>query len=102
MNLFFIILFLHIICTIFQICALLGTLEMQDSAKHKGHFALVNCLGAWSYQIQQCTAGLLQSIQVSCGDSEVSWQDIVMIRQQGIDNGAFVVAPDTVSVCLVC
>jgi hypothetical protein len=29
---------------IFQVTALLETLELQDSAKRKGHFALFNCL----------------------------------------------------------
>ena len=28
----------------FQVIALLETLELQDSAKRKGHFALYNCL----------------------------------------------------------
>ncbi len=42
--LFCIILFILIIWIIFQVNALLGTLEFQESAKHKDPFALYNCL----------------------------------------------------------
>ena len=35
---------MHIIRIICQVVALLATLELQDSAKRKGHFALYNCL----------------------------------------------------------
>ena len=39
-----IIRFIFIIHIMFQVTALLGTLEFQESAKRKGHFALYNCL----------------------------------------------------------
>ena len=35
---------MHIIRIMFQVVALLATLELQDSPKRKGHFALYNCL----------------------------------------------------------
>ena len=35
---------MHIIRIMFQVVALLATLKLQDSAKHKGHFALHHCL----------------------------------------------------------
>ncbi len=35
---------LHIMKHIFQVTALLAKLELQESAKHKSHFALYNCL----------------------------------------------------------
>ena len=35
---------IHIMTQIYQVTALLETLELQESAKHKGHFALFNCL----------------------------------------------------------
>ena len=62
----------------FQVIALLETLELQDSAKRKGHFALYYCLvlGHTKYG-SHCL-------------------DLVMIRPPGIDNGGFVVSPDTV------
>ncbi len=41
---FCILRFILIKCIIFQVNALLGTLELQDSAKRQGHFALFNCL----------------------------------------------------------
>ena len=73
--------------------ALLGTLEFQESAK--GHFALYNCLvlGHTKYNgIQRvyCNPFLAKPLH---GSHRL---DIVMIRPPGIDNGAFVVSPDTV------
>jgi hypothetical protein len=67
---FYIIRFILMICIIFQVTALLGTLELQDSAKTQGSFCSVQLFGAWSYQIQQCIAGLLQSIS----GENISWQ----------------------------
>jgi hypothetical protein len=40
-----VVLFILIIRIVSQINALLGTLELQESAKHKGHFALFDGLG---------------------------------------------------------
>jgi hypothetical protein len=60
-----------------------------------GSFCSVQLFGAWTYQIQLCTAGLLQSISGEPFHGS-HCLDIVMIRQPGIDNGAFVVSPDTV------
>ena len=45
-----------------QVTTLLMTLEFQESAKRKGHFALYNCFVPGSYQIQWSPTGLLQSI----------------------------------------
>ncbi len=39
-----IIRFILIIHIMFQVAALLGTLEFQESAKRKSHFALYNCM----------------------------------------------------------
>ncbi len=39
-----IIRFILIIRIIFEVIALLETLDLQDSAKRNGHFALYNCL----------------------------------------------------------
>jgi hypothetical protein len=64
----------------FQVIALLETLELQDSAKRKGHFALCYCL-------------VLGHTNLKYGSHCL---DLVMIRPPGIDNGGFVVSPDTV------
>ena len=86
---------MHIIRIMFQVVALLATLELQDSAKRKGHFALYNCLvlGHTKYSgIQRvyCNPFLAKQFHGSHG------MDLVMIRPPGIDNGAFVVMPDSV------
>ena len=80
---------------ILQVTALLATLELQESAKHKGHFALYNCLvlGHTKYsgvQRVNCNPFPAKTFHAS------QRMDFVMIRPQGIDNGAFVVSPDTV------
>ena len=72
----------------FQVSALLGTLEFQESA---------NCLvlGHTKYNG-------VQRVQVYCNPFPAKpfhgshRLDFVMIRPPGIDNGAFVVSPDTV------
>ena len=56
-----------------QVDALLKTLELQESAQRKGHFALFNCLvlGHTKYKgVQRCAAGLLQSVS----DENVLWK----------------------------
>ncbi len=68
---------------------------MQDSAKHKGHFALFNrlVLGHTKYNSVQrvyCNPFPAKTFHGS------HCLDIVMIRPQGVDNGAFVVSPETV------
>jgi hypothetical protein len=73
----------------------LKTLELQESAKWKGHFALYNflVLGHTKYRGVQ---------RVYCNQFPEKpfyghyCLDLVMIRQPGIDNGAFVASPDTV------
>ncbi len=81
----------------FQVAALLATLELQDSAKRKGHFALYNLLvlGHTMYSGVQrvyCNPFLAKPFHGS------HRMDLVtgMIWPQGIDNGAFVVTPDSV------
>jgi hypothetical protein len=44
LDAFSIVLFILIIRIIVQVTALLETLEFQESARHKGHIALYNCL----------------------------------------------------------
>ena len=80
---------------IFEVTALLETLELQESARREGHFALYNCLvlGHTKYSgIQRvyCNPFLAKPFHESHS------MDLVMIRPPGIDNGAFVVTPDSV------
>ncbi len=79
----------------FQIAVLLETLELQDSATRKGHFALFNCLVLghtkyngvrWVY----CNPFLEKTFH---GSHRL---DLVIIRPPGVDNGAFFVSPETV------
>ena len=70
-------------------------LELQDSAKGKGHFVLYNCLvlrhSKYSgIQRVYCNPFLAKPFH---GSHHI---DLVMILPQGIDNGAFVVTPDSV------
>jgi hypothetical protein len=70
-------------------------LELQDSAKDKGHFVLYNCLvlGHSKYSgIQRVYCNLFLAKQFHGSHS----MDLVMILPPGIDNGAFVVTPDSV------
>ena len=79
----------------FQVIALWETLELQDSAKHKGHFALYNCLvlGHTKYKgVQRVYCNPFPGKKFH-GSHRL---DLVMIRPTGIDNGGFVVSPDTV------
>ncbi len=84
--LFCIIQFILIIHINVQVTALLETLEFQESASSKGHFALYNCLmlGHTKYNSVQ---------RVYCNPFPAKpfhsshCLDIVMIRQQGINNG---------------
>ena len=78
-----------------QVVALLETLESQDSARRKSHFALYNylVLGHTKYSGVQrvyCNPFPAKTFHSS------HRMDFVMIRPPGIDNGAFVVSPDTV------
>ena len=92
---FCIIHLIRIMRLIFQVTALLATLELQESARRKGHFALYNCLvlGHTKYSGVQrvyCNPFPAKTFHAS------HRMDFVMIRPPGIDNGAFVVSPDTV------
>jgi hypothetical protein len=92
---FSIIRLIRIMHIIFQVTALLATLELQESARRKGHFALYNCLvlGHTKYSGVQrvyCNPFPAKTFHAS------HRLDFVMIRPPGIDNGAFVVSPDTV------
>ena len=91
---------LHL-CTLYdlyrllQVTALLQTLELQDSAKRRGHFALFNCLvlGHTKYKgVQRVYCNPFPK-QMFYGSHRM---DPVIIRSPGVDNGAFVVSPDTV------
>ncbi len=80
---------------ILQVDALLKTLELQESAQRKGHFGLFNWLviGHTKYKGVQrvyCNPFPAKSFRGS------HWLDLVMIRPPSIDNGAFVVSPDSV------
>ena len=78
-----------------QVNALLGTLELQQSAQHKGHFALYNCLviGNTKYSGVQRVYSNPFPAKPFHGSHRM---DLVMIRPPGSENGAFVVSPDSV------
>ena len=84
-----------IIVVIVQVDALLETLDLTESAQRKGHFSLYNCLvlGHTKYSGVQrvyCNPFPAKSFH---GCYRL---DPVMIRPPGIDDGAFVVSPDSV------
>ena len=86
---------IHIMTHFYQVTALLETLELQESAKRKGHFALFNCLvlGHTKYKgVQRVYCNPFPS-KMFHGSHRM---DPVMIRPPGVDNGAFVVSPETV------
>ena len=87
-----IIRFIHIMS---QVNALLQTLELQESAQRKGHFALFNCLvlGHTKYRGVQRVYCNPFPTKMFYGSHRM---DLVMIRPPGIDNGAFVVSPESV------
>ena len=77
---------------IVQVNALLDTLALTDSALRKGHFALYNCLvlGHTKYSGVQ---------RVYCNPFSAKpclRLPPIMIQPPGIDDGAFVVSPDSV------
>ena len=78
-----------------QVIALLETLELQESAKRKGPFALYNglVLGHTKYNGVQWVECNPFPDKKFHGSHRL---DLVMIRPPGIDHGAFVVSPDTV------
>ncbi len=81
-----------IIHIIFQVTALLKTQEFQESASSKDHFALYNCLVLRhikynGFQLIYCNPFPTKPFHCS------HRLDMVMIRQLGINNGAFVVSP---------
>ena len=80
---------------IFQVTALLQTLELQELAKRKGHFALFNCLvlGHTKYKGVQRVYCNPFPAKMFYGSHRM---DPVMIRPPGIDNGAFVVSPESI------
>ena len=84
-----------IIAIIVQVNALLDTLELTDSAQRKGHFSLYNCLvlGHTKYNCVQRVYCNPFPAKPFHGSHRL---DLVMIRPPGIDNGAFVVSPDSV------
>ena len=86
------ILVIHIM---FQVTALLETLEFQESAKCKGHFALYNCLVLGHTKYKDVHWVYCNPFPAKPFHSSHRL-DTVMIRPQGIDNGSFVVSPDTV------
>jgi hypothetical protein len=86
---------------ILQVNALLETLELTDSAQRKGHFALYNCLvlGHTKYNGVQRVYCNPFPAKPPFGSHRL---DLVMILPPGIDNGAFVVTPDSVWYARVC
>ena len=92
---FSIIRIIQFIRIILQVDALLKTLELQGSAQRKGHFSLFNCLviGHTKYKGVQRVYCNPFPAKPFHGSHRL---DLVMIRPPGIDNGAFVVSPDSV------
>ncbi len=79
----------------FQVQALLGTLELKDSGRSKGHFSLCNCLvlGHTKYNgVQRVYFNSFQQKPFYCSLR----LDQVMIRLPGIEPGGFMVSPDSV------
>ncbi len=70
-------------------------LESVRSAQHKGHFSLFNCLvlGHTKYRGVQRVYCHPFPTKMFYGSHRI---DPVMIRPPGIDNGAFVVSPESV------
>jgi hypothetical protein len=82
-------------CIVSQVDALLKTLELQESAQHKGLFALFNCLvlGHTKYKgVQRVNCNPFPR-KMFYGSHRM---DHVMIRPPGINNGAFVALPKSV------
>ncbi len=90
---------LYTLCVLYllllQVGAVLKTLELQESALCKGHIALFNCLviGNTKFKgVQRVYCNLFPAKQFY-GSHRL---DLVMVRPQGIDNGAFVVSPNSI------
>ena len=77
-----------------QVNALLDTLELTDSALHKDHFSLYNCLvlGHTKYSGVQRVYCNPFPAKPFHGSHQL---DPVMIQPPGIDNGAFMASPDS-------
>jgi hypothetical protein len=73
----------------------IGNLELQDSAKRKGHFALFNCLVVCHTKYNCVQRVYCNSFPEKTfhGSHRL---DFVLIRPKGVDNGAFAVSPDTI------
>jgi hypothetical protein len=86
---------MYLYVLLLQIDTLLKTLELQDSAQRKGNFALFNCLviGNTKFKGVQRVYCNLFPAKPFYGSHGL---DLVKIRPPGIDNGAFVVSPDSV------
>jgi hypothetical protein len=82
------------IVNILQVNALLETLDLTDSAQHKGHFSLYNCLVLGHTRAKYNGHGV-QRVYCNSFPAEPFYDihclDLVMIRPPGLDHGAFVV-----------
>ncbi len=78
-----------------QVNVLLETLVLTESAQRKGHFSLYTCLvlGHTKYNGVQRVYSNPFPVKPFYGSHRL---DPVIIRQPGIDHGAFVVSPDSV------
>ncbi len=83
---------IHFIHVILQVKAILKTLELQESAQRKGPFSLFNCLVTKYKGVQRVYCNPFPAKPFH-GSHRL---DLVMIRPPGIDNGAFIVSPDSV------
>jgi hypothetical protein len=83
------------IVVIVQVNVLLETLVLTESAQHKGHFLLYNCLvlGHTKYNGVQRVYCNPFPAKPFYGSHRL---DPDIIRPPGIDHGAFVVSPDSV------
>jgi hypothetical protein len=86
---------LYALYRLLQVISLLQKLELQESAKRKGHFALFNCLvlGHTKYKDVQRICCIPFPNKMFYGSHRM---DPVIIQPPGVDNGAFDVSPATV------
>ena len=88
--------FILIICTIFQVDTLLEILELQDLATRKGHFALFNCLVLSHTKYNGVQLVYCNPFPGKTFHSSHRLDLVMSITPPGVDNGAFIVTPETV------
>ena len=85
---------IHIIPHIFSGNCPPGDIGAARIGQTQGPFCTVQLFGAGAHQVQGSAAGLLGTFMTEIAGRHR--MDPVMIRPPGIDNGAFVVSPESV------